>query len=53
MATQDNNFFQDEAYMYVYNNIQQHHLCDKRFFSNYNEFKEFCEKDLTLSARTI
>ncbi len=33
--------------MYVYNDIQQHHLYDKKFFSNYDEFKEFCEKDLS------
>jgi len=46
MTTPDNNFFKDKAYMYVYNNIQQHRLYDKIFFSNYDEFKEFCEKDL-------
>ena len=47
MTISDNVFFRDNAYMYVYNDIQQHHLYNKKFFSNYYEFKEFCEKDLS------
>jgi hypothetical protein len=51
MTTPDNNFFKDKAYMCVYDNIQQHHLYDKKFFSNYDEFKEFCEKDLSSKSQ--
>ena len=45
MPIEQNTSLKDKAYVYVYNNIIQHHLYSKAFFSNIDEFKEFCKRD--------
>ena len=51
MTTQDNKLFEDQAYMNVYKDILLHPLYDKIFFSNYCEFRVFCDKDLSYKSQ--
>lgn len=42
-----NILFDDQAYYYAYNYIQQNCSYDLDILANYTKFKEFCEKDLS------
>lgn len=37
--------FEEQAYLYAYNQILTHPLNDSRIFSTFEEFKKFCDKD--------
>jgi len=53
MYTQQNKLVEEQVYRAIFEDVKNHKLYDKRYFSNYEGFKKFCEEDFSNESSIV